>query len=208
MLTFKQFITEDADLDVKLKKIGLKRTNKFGGITVKADGSAKPFKEAGWIYHHKWQWVSDDYKGFDVEKNKQRSLQWSSLDGVDKSRIGQRKHWDDNVMPRITEAVSKDEVLIEPSVSELKELARKANYNSVRFTINDAGTLKAGDAENFTHQTVEPACMTIKIRGIIRYTDGQYIVKAYGAYGMKQEHDPKVDNMFKHGMVNGYDIED
>jgi hypothetical protein len=174
MISFKQFICEAPETDIALKKLGLKRTNKFGGIgkeiggevylhkhyehtfpqdllnkaksflpedfqynivkynpktgvfsfiisndfdtnpepsvnggvTVKPDGTAKPFKDAGWIYHHKWQWVADDYKGFDVEKNKQRSLKWSGLDGVDKSRIGQRKHWDDNVMPRITESLN------------------------------------------------------------------------------------------------------
>lgn len=169
VIKFKQFITEDHDLDTKLRKLGLKRggmgykigkviggeiyvhknyenqfpdvplhnaknalpknfkydvvkfnpksgvfsfivSNDFdsnpepsvnGGITVKPDGNAKPFKDAGWIYHHKWQWVDDDYKGFNVDKEKKRSLQWSSLEGVDKSRIGQRKHWDTHVVPRL-----------------------------------------------------------------------------------------------------------
>jgi hypothetical protein len=170
MLSFKQFITE-SDIDTQLKKLGLKRTNKFNGIgkeiggniychkqyesqfpsdvlnkaksflpedynynivkfdpktniisfitsndfdtndepsvdavvNVKPDGTVKRQGNAGWIYHHKWQWVADDYKGFDVEKSKERSLKWSSLEGVDKARIGQRKHWDDNVVPRLTE---------------------------------------------------------------------------------------------------------
>lgn len=174
MLSFKQFINEDADIDIKLKKLGLKRTNKFGGIgkeiggeiylhkqyehtlpqnllnkaksflpkdyeyhvvkfnpktnvfsfiqsndfdtneepsvdavmTVKPDGTVKKQGNSGWIYHHKWQWVADDYKGFDVQKSKERSLKWSSLEGVDKSRIGQRKHWDDNVIPRLTEDIT------------------------------------------------------------------------------------------------------
>jgi hypothetical protein len=169
MLTFKQFINESSDLDTKLKRLGLKRTNKFGGIgkeiggniylhkqyedtlpqdilnkakkslphdfkyhvvkynikggtfsfivsndfdtnpepsvnsyiNVKSDGSIIKGKDTGWIWHHKWEWVADDYKGFDVEKSKERSLKWSSLDGIDKSRIGQRKHWDDNVIPKI-----------------------------------------------------------------------------------------------------------
>jgi hypothetical protein len=179
MIRFKQFINESPDLDLKLKKLGLKRggmgfkigkviggevyvhrnyENQFpqdllntaksyipkgydyqvvkynpklgtfsfikssdfdtnpepsvnGGITVKPDGTAKEFKDAGWIYHHKWEWVDDDYKGFDVEKEKQRSLKWSSLDGVDKTRIGQRKHWDTNVIPRLSENKVYDYVL-------------------------------------------------------------------------------------------------
>ena len=169
MISFKQFIYESPETDIALKKLGLKRTNKFGGIgkeiggevylhkdyehtfpqdllnkaksflpedyvynvvkyapktgvfsfiisndfdtneepsvdgvvTVKPDGTIKKQGNAGWIYHHRWEWVADDYKGFDVEKSKQRSLKWAGLDGVDKSRIGQRKHWDDNVVPRI-----------------------------------------------------------------------------------------------------------
>jgi hypothetical protein len=55
------------------------------------------------IYHHKWQFVADDYQGFDVEESKRRSLEWSSLDGVDKSRIGSAKFWNDNVVPKLKE---------------------------------------------------------------------------------------------------------
>lgn len=171
MKSFKQYLLENYDTDVKLKKLGLKRgglgykvgkviggevyvhkqyenqfpqdkleaaksklpkefnyhvvkynpkTNNFsfiisndfdtnpepsvnGGITVKEDGTAKPFKDAGWIYHHKHQFVDDDYKGFDTEKEKQRSLKWSSLPDIEKSKIGQRKYWDEKVIPRINE---------------------------------------------------------------------------------------------------------
>lgn len=166
---FKQFIKESPELDAQLRKLGLKRTNKFdhvgkeiggsvychkqyenqfpddeiaaakvklpegfeynivkyntlthvisfiqsndfdtnpepsvnGGITVFPDGKVKPMGDAGWIYHHKWMWVADDYTGFDVEESKRRSIEWTSLDGIDKSRIGQRKFWDANVIPRI-----------------------------------------------------------------------------------------------------------
>ena len=70
-------------------------------VTVKPDGIIKKQKDSGWIYHHKWQWVDDSYKGFDVEESKRRSLKWYSLEGIDKSRIGQRKYWDNNVIPRI-----------------------------------------------------------------------------------------------------------
>lgn len=89
-------------------------------ITVKSDGTVKQQKDSGWIYHHKWQWVADDYKGFDVEKEKQRSIKWSSLDGVDKSRIGQRKHWDDNVVPRLQESILQNKIL-NPSPNNIKK---------------------------------------------------------------------------------------
>jgi hypothetical protein len=72
-----------------------------GGYTVKQDAPAKPFKGAGWIYHHKWQFVADDYTGFDVEESKKRSLAWYTIEGVDKNRIGQRAFWNANVVPLI-----------------------------------------------------------------------------------------------------------
>jgi hypothetical protein len=79
-----------------------------GGVTVKADGTSKPFGDAGWIWHHKWMWVADDYDGFDVEESKKRSLQWSSLQGISKARIGQRRYWEQNVLPLIKEEKEQD----------------------------------------------------------------------------------------------------
>lgn len=70
-----------------------------GGMVVKANGDKILFADAGWIYHHKFLFVSDDYTGFDVEESKQRSLDWVSLPGIDRTRIGQRKFWDANVIP-------------------------------------------------------------------------------------------------------------
>ena len=45
------------------------------------------------IWHHKWLWVMDDYKGFDVEASFQRSQVWLALDDVDMARIGNPKYW-------------------------------------------------------------------------------------------------------------------
>ena len=72
-------------------------------LRVAPDGTVKTTKQAvdPWIYHHKWQWVPDDYTGFDVEQSKQRSRQWQDLPDVDKSRIGKKSYWDTNVIPRI-----------------------------------------------------------------------------------------------------------
>jgi len=71
-------------------------------ILVKADGTTKP-RQAGAdpeIYHHKWLFVADDYRGFDVEESKSRSQDWIDLD-IDKSRIGRKSYWEDNVIPKI-----------------------------------------------------------------------------------------------------------
>ena len=113
----KQSIPEDYDYQVvkfnpKTGTFSFIKSNDFdtehepsvnGGITVKADGSSKPFPDAGWIYHHKWLWVADDYQGFDVEESKRRSLNWVSLPNIDKSRIGQRTFWNKNVTNRLGE---------------------------------------------------------------------------------------------------------
>jgi len=67
------------------------------------DNKVKIIKPCGFIYHHKWQFVTNNYKGFDVIKSKLRSIAWVGLAGVDKSRIGQKEYWETNVVPRIRE---------------------------------------------------------------------------------------------------------
>lgn len=49
------------------------------------------------IYHHKWQFVADDYKGFDVKTSMLRSLAWKTKLGFNKavsSKIGTKSYWD------------------------------------------------------------------------------------------------------------------
>lgn len=45
------------------------------------------------IYHNKWQFVSDDYPGFDVEAAKQRTEIWNKIPNLNKSRIGNQNYW-------------------------------------------------------------------------------------------------------------------
>lgn len=48
------------------------------------------------IYHHKWLFVLPDYSGFDYKQSQERSIQWKSLLGVNKtlsSKIGRKKFW-------------------------------------------------------------------------------------------------------------------
>lgn len=105
----------------------------------------------------------------------------------------------------MVERISNEEILVNPSMNELKSLCKVAGYNSIRFTINSDDDLKAGDVEKYTHQQIEPAYRTVQIRGIIRYKEGKYFVKAYGAYDMKEKHHPKIDQMFSKGMINQYE---
>jgi len=175
MLSFKQFITEDADVDTQLKKLGLRRggmgfpvgkviggcvylhkqyenelpqdflanaksklpkgfhydTLKFDPksksitffrvddfdtnhepiideyVTVKPNSDGvKVVTDGNTVYHHKWQWVGPDYKGFDVEKNKARSAKWYGLTDADigqekyKCKIGKNSFWQQHVVDK------------------------------------------------------------------------------------------------------------
>ena len=69
----------------------------YDSIKVDIDGKTKysKYDESNPpIYHHKWLFVKDDYKGFDVEKSKERSQKWLTLKDIDFSRIGFKKFWD------------------------------------------------------------------------------------------------------------------
>lgn len=81
-------------------------------VRVQPDGTVTFVPQATdpWIYHHKWRMVADDYQGFDVAESKARSAQWEALDGVDKSRIGRRSYWQENVACRLREAAHEDVV--------------------------------------------------------------------------------------------------
>ena len=74
--------------------------------TIKVDGSAS-FRRGladPWIYHHKWLFVADDYKGFNVEASKTRSRQWLRLPDIDFTRIGKKSFWEQNVLPRLVQS--------------------------------------------------------------------------------------------------------
>lgn len=45
------------------------------------------------IYHSKELFVEEDYKGFNIEKAKERTKLWNSIKGLDKSKIGYLNYW-------------------------------------------------------------------------------------------------------------------
>ena len=51
-------------------------------ITITEKGSISPPKDVNQIWHHKWAWVDDDYKGFDVKENYDWSREWFTNKGV------------------------------------------------------------------------------------------------------------------------------
>ena len=55
----------------------------------------KTMKNGRQIYHNKWQFVADDYTGFDIEKAKQRTKDWNAIPGIEKikNKIGNKNFW-------------------------------------------------------------------------------------------------------------------
>lgn len=53
------------------------------------------------LYHHKWLFVQDDYRGFNVAAAKTRSALWADLPHIDQHRIGNKIYWEREVVPRI-----------------------------------------------------------------------------------------------------------
>lgn len=64
-------------------------------VCVHPDGTYKITKGGTQVYHHKWMFVADDYKGFDIEKAKERSKQIETIPNIKsfKNKIGNVKFW-------------------------------------------------------------------------------------------------------------------
>jgi hypothetical protein len=73
--------------------------------TVLPDGRTRITKQASdpYVYHHKWLFVRDDYRGFSVEESKSRSIAWGALPGIDKRRVGRKSYWTAEVLSRLTD---------------------------------------------------------------------------------------------------------
>ena len=73
-------------------------------VVVSADGATQRRTTPAdpYIYHHKWLFVDDDYRGFNVEESKVRSQHWIGLGDVDRSRIGRESYWNEQVIPRLS----------------------------------------------------------------------------------------------------------
>jgi hypothetical protein len=58
------------------------------------------------IYHHKWLFVKDDYPrkkegGFNVNEAFIRSKIWTLIPDIDHNRIGNKKYWENEILPQI-----------------------------------------------------------------------------------------------------------
>jgi len=53
------------------------------------------------IWHHKWLWVDDDYRGFDVEQSFERSQKWLGLPDIPFNKIGNPEFWQKFIAGRV-----------------------------------------------------------------------------------------------------------
>lgn len=74
-------------------------------VNVFQDGKTKHGSTKS-IWHHKWLWVKDDYKGFDVGKSFERSEIWLQIPDIDFARIGNKELWDKEYVPKINKMIS------------------------------------------------------------------------------------------------------
>lgn len=63
--------------------------------TYKLNGDYKVIKGGVNVYHSKELFVADDYKGFDLEQAKQRTIEWNNIPNIKsiKNKIGNLKFW-------------------------------------------------------------------------------------------------------------------
>ena len=63
--------------------------------TIKPDNSVVTRKGGSQVYHNKWQFVSSNYKGFDIQDAKKRTQEWNSIPGINnlKKFIGNKTYW-------------------------------------------------------------------------------------------------------------------
>ncbi|AJT61117.1 hypothetical protein [Vibrio phage XZ1] len=57
------------------------------------DGVVSKPRQVNQIWHHKWLWVGDDYRGFDTSQSYDRSAQWLDHDDIPFAKIGNKKTW-------------------------------------------------------------------------------------------------------------------
>ena len=88
-----RFVSSDSTT-IAIENPILKQPKMFGEVTDR-QGNVRRRKQPRdpEINHHKWLFVEDDYEGFGVEASQQRSITWSALDDVDRSRIGKASYW-------------------------------------------------------------------------------------------------------------------
>ena len=91
-----------------------------------------------------------------------------------------------------------------PTILDLKKLAKNNNYHSARFVIYNDGSLMAGDSEHFTHQMIAPAIGAWEVRGYVKYIgDNAYVYRSMERYSELNKDHPLLRRFEAAGIENG-----
>lgn len=101
---------------------------------VSAEGNVSVTKQKAdpQIYHHKWNFVRDDYAGFDVAESIQRSIDWfgSVKPKVNMYKIGTQSYWQNEALPNLEVTdkefeskaqINREDIIREKSLEAFKE---------------------------------------------------------------------------------------
>lgn len=71
------------------------------GPFVTVDGHESKASKTNKLWHHKWTFVDDDYRGFDVDDSFDRSRRWLKIPNINFNHIGDPKIWHEQYVPKI-----------------------------------------------------------------------------------------------------------
>lgn len=104
------------------------------------------------IYHHKWMFVKETYKGFDVEESRKRSKKWETLTiKINKKKIGNQDYWLNEVIPYIDKDIWKMKVPTPSNNDWTRGIIEKEAKNKFPELFN--GTKEKSDKEYRNHPT-------------------------------------------------------
>ena len=124
--------TESLDFDtVHEPSIAARYKVGVGGVVEKST------ERVGQLYHHKWLWVKNDYKGFNYGDEKIRSVNWLSARGDDWTRstqgsIGKKENWEKLWEEKISPNLVRISKGMDEQIDDIAEEGADALDNSVR----------------------------------------------------------------------------
>jgi predicted N-acetyltransferase YhbS len=91
-----------------------------------------------------------------------------------------------------------------PTIQDLKRLARNNKYHSARFVIYKDGSVVAADSEHFTHHSAAPAMGAWALRGYVQYLgNNDYAYRSMEVYSPKSVDHPIFRVWERAGIENG-----
>jgi len=97
----------------------------------------KSTKNINQLYHHKWLWVKNDYKGFNYADEKIRSINWLAARGDDWTKsttgsIGKKENWEKLWEEKISPNLVRISKGMDEAIDDIAEEGADALDNSIR----------------------------------------------------------------------------